>query len=544
MSAAGFGLAYWRSKRPDLVKIFDELLDISACNCSVQGMSNGLSTQGSDRHFTQNCGSTVRSESAAIPGLASNEFIKAMSKANPRLHRRQVTALWEGLINGTGQSYVNLDDFCLCVCAGEESDDALAEFADVSVDMFGSLKRPFLSKQHAITNLLAFLRALHARELVMNGMLTNSADSRIQQVAIRDGESVIKAGMSDSRDADVCKALPESIASETHSNHISSSSSGLEAAEFGKRIKEAHPRLCRAQVRALWDGLTIGTGRANVALEDFWECQKAGQEGDEALAEFADMFVHTFTSLGYSTLSKETAVKNLHALLRSLTERHSVETKKGNATGAAKVYDRENKFAIASKSQTAGKSTQSATSSSKIAATPFSTYPAVWKAPATIAKGAAEENSRKLKQDLKAKLQKLNDMGAFSRDERRSVQSDHNMREFKQQLKTNIQESFESGGFTRAMSSAPTNSCGSRPSSRHHGLQELLGQTSKVRADLARWREGWEDIGSSMRELLDLVHKLDRAKTRGDQNGESIGNSRSGARANGVHFSRSPSVSP
>merc|ERR1712232_1278628 len=80
----------------------------------------------------------------------------------------------------------------------------------------------------------------------------------------------------------------------------------------------AHPRLCRAQVRALWDGLTSGTGRMNVALEDLWQCQKAGEQGDDALAEFADMYVGTFKRLSQPKLSKDKATTNIQAVIRSL----------------------------------------------------------------------------------------------------------------------------------------------------------------------------------------------------------------------------------
>jgi hypothetical protein len=96
--------ARWRTERPDIAKIFDSAI-ASPFSC-----------------------------------LTEAEFVKALPKALPtKLTTKQVGGLWSGYIKGTERSDMTLEDFCAMVVAGENSEHALAEFADMSVEAFQNL---------------------------------------------------------------------------------------------------------------------------------------------------------------------------------------------------------------------------------------------------------------------------------------------------------------------------------------------------------------------------------------------------------------------
>jgi hypothetical protein len=183
--------------------------------------------------------------------LEEAQFAAAMSQAHPRLSKRQICVIWTGYVNDIRRDSMSGEDFRQCVEAGDDSDYALAEIADMCFNEFVKLA---------------------------------GIDWRTSR-------------------PDISSLFDESlVGGRDHSGAAS-----LRQTEFEVALSLAHARLCQEQLSAIWEGFTKCTGRNEANLEDFCQIVRAGEHCDEALAEFADMSTEEFQALGFSSSPQETA---------------------------------------------------------------------------------------------------------------------------------------------------------------------------------------------------------------------------------------------
>jgi hypothetical protein len=266
--------------------------------------------------------------------LGEKDFAKAIQMALPRLRTAQVKALWEGIVNGTRKIHVTLDDFCHCAQAVDD-DDALAEFADMSVETFQSLREdaakvPRLSKEQAVMTLQAWLKSLPARHLIatQRGVEIDLHCASVSTKGTQYLDAVARTEQTSmswrSLRPQLTKIFQESLAY----NDDLDGNCGLGERGFARAMRKAIPRLSDEQTDSLWKGITAGTLRSYVGLGVLCQCVDAGENDDDALAEFADMFVEAFQSQGPQKKRKRRgAATKILAMLRMLQEKRKVVEK-------------------------------------------------------------------------------------------------------------------------------------------------------------------------------------------------------------------------
>jgi len=115
-----------------------------------------------------------------------------------------------------------------------------------------------------------------------------------------------------------------------------SASKGLDATGFHKAMLAAHPQLSIGQTSILFKGYTSGTGLDLYDLAGFCGTVEAVALGDSAAAEYADVNVETFQSMGASGAEK--AALKIQAVQRGKAARAEVAEKKGEMEAAGGAY--------------------------------------------------------------------------------------------------------------------------------------------------------------------------------------------------------------
>jgi len=301
--------AHWRIKRPDITNKFDRAIS-SGARCINEG-----------------------------------EFVNAMMQALPLLLLAQVRAVWTGYCKGTDRNDMTLEDFCCCVVAGENSDHALAEYADISVESFQALGQASANAQGteyvaeldaAKARLDAKLRAAKERvdaaeKAASAGWFGPSAEQTaeiteakkalavVEKVGTLEEASKRMQGMfrmwaarklcSTKRGATAESRFQQAVllAKGKHEADVHAfqdalteqggGAIGLQKSAFEKALQKVHPEIVSAQVNALWEGTMEGTDYQYIDVRIFCLLCQAISMGMARAAEFADMATEDFIAL-------------------------------------------------------------------------------------------------------------------------------------------------------------------------------------------------------------------------------------------------------
>eukprot|EP00928_Gymnodinium_smaydae_P078650 TRINITY_DN62757_c0_g1_i1.p1 TRINITY_DN62757_c0_g1~~TRINITY_DN62757_c0_g1_i1.p1 ORF type:complete len:1051 (+),score=267.78 TRINITY_DN62757_c0_g1_i1:212-3154(+) len=266
----------WRIDRPDLAGMFDEA-----------------------------CGKYASH-------LGEPQFCQAILRAQPRLSKGQASALWRGYVANTGRKAMDLEDFVAASEAVEEGDAYAAQWADMCAENFTLLGQSGGDK--AATMLQARFKGRKAQSFLQAKKAEKVELERIQKTAATKLQSLARSWkarrtfrrMQPGSDNffEVAKIMASKqrawaeIFLEAEKLQRDGTKGLLGSAAFHVALSQVHPRLSRAQVQALFDGITDGVGAEGISMKNFCHVAQAVAVGDDRASEFADIAEEDFVELG------------------------------------------------------------------------------------------------------------------------------------------------------------------------------------------------------------------------------------------------------
>merc|ERR1711865_953571 len=102
---------------------------------------------------------------------------------------------------------------------------------------------------------------------------------------------------------------------------------GLGKEAFTKALLSIHARLSKAQAEALFSGYVVGTDKADVNMVGFCGIAEAVSINDAYAAEFADISLEKFVSLGEVKVFKELGLEGAATRIQRMVRRNQASAK-------------------------------------------------------------------------------------------------------------------------------------------------------------------------------------------------------------------------
>jgi len=209
-------------------------------------------------------------------------FTAGLKKIFPRYSASQAQAVWKGCADGTGLPGIDLATFCAILEGGQVGDEAVAEFAEM-----GAWEFLELNSTNTEEDLLSMCLATCSLGTSSTDMASYALESTCSEsTSWRESRPDLSAVFDEAR----------------------GTRQTLDMNGFDRAIRRTHAHLSKAQVDAISRGYLKCTGRFMWTLDDFCTVVEAVEIGDHAVAEFADLDIDTFISLG---VKDKSALHNL-----------------------------------------------------------------------------------------------------------------------------------------------------------------------------------------------------------------------------------------
>eukprot|EP00929_Paragymnodinium_shiwhaense_P031685 TRINITY_DN1769_c0_g6_i1.p1 TRINITY_DN1769_c0_g6~~TRINITY_DN1769_c0_g6_i1.p1 ORF type:complete len:1784 (-),score=490.91 TRINITY_DN1769_c0_g6_i1:574-5925(-) len=211
--------------------------------------------------------------------LQFEAFFAGMVKAQPRLAKLQLYALWEVFCSRSGLEGVDFEGFAQMLEAATFGDARVAEYADLSEEDFVALGGSDLAADEV-----------------------DEAQERASAALVL--QKHVRRWLCDRRTGKLSFASCVRHVAKRHMqwtalfDRVAYGSKYLPFDSFAEGMVEVHPRLSKLQVFALWEGFCSLSSLEGVDFEGFVQMLEAATISDARVAEYADLAEEDFVALG------------------------------------------------------------------------------------------------------------------------------------------------------------------------------------------------------------------------------------------------------